>query len=107
MSPGVIQYHALPHPDHGVEQIFGDRSRRHGLLSDGHHDRLLAGRGLCLDMRRIALHENEQAALGAGMFEGDRHQGFDEPVEKDLAGYGLGGFDHRPDIQLLQGRRIE
>src|SRR5579863_10406849 len=55
-------------------------------------------------MRRVASHEDEQAALRAGVFERDRHQDFDEPVEKDLAGYGLRGFGHRPDVQLLEGR---
>jgi hypothetical protein len=57
-------------------------------------------------MRRLALHENEQTPLGACMFERYRHQGFDEPVEEDLAGYRLRGFDHRPDVQLL-GRRAD
>ena len=52
-------------------------------------------------MRRTAAHENEQATLGAGVFERDRHQGFDQPVEKDLAGYGLRGLDHRPSVQLI------
>jgi hypothetical protein len=52
-------------------------------------------------MRRIALHENEHAALGAGVFERDRHQGFDQPVENNLRGNSLRGFDHRPDVQLL------
>ena len=60
--------------------------------------------GRCLDMRRIALHENEQAALGAGMFDCDRHQGFDQPVENDFSRNGLRGFDHRPGVHLL-GRR--
>src|SRR5271154_3568322 len=85
---------------------FGDRSRSYGLLSDGDHDRLLVGCRLRLDMRRIALHEDEQAALGAGMFERDRHQGFDQPVEKDLAGYSLRGLDDRLSVQLF-GRRAD
>ena len=38
------------------------------------------------------------------MFDGDPHQGFDEPVDYDLAGYGLRGLDHRADVQLLEGR---
>jgi hypothetical protein len=86
------------HPDHGVEQGFGDPSRGHGLLPDGDHDRLLIGCGRCLDIRRIALHENEQAALGAGMFERDRHHGFDQPLENNLCGNSLRGFHHRPDV---------
>src|ERR1700728_810512 len=38
------------------------------------------------------------------MFDGDPHQGFDEPVDYDLAGYGLRGLDDRADVQLLEGR---
>src|SRR5277367_2464284 len=38
------------------------------------------------------------------MFDVDPHQGFDELVDYDLAGYGLRGLDHRADVQLLEGR---
>src|SRR3984957_6174614 len=38
------------------------------------------------------------------MFDRDPHQGFDEPVDYDLAGYGLRGLDNPLDVQLLEGR---
>src|ERR1700722_10460443 len=38
------------------------------------------------------------------MFDRDPHQGFDEPVDYDLARYGLGGLDYPLDVQLLEGR---
>ena len=87
-----------------MEKGLGHVGRRHSLLSDCDLDRLLVGSGLGLDPRRVALQENEQAPLRAGMFERDRHQDFDEPVENDLAGYGLRGLDHRLNVQLLDGR---
>ena len=51
----------------------------------------------------VAVEKNEQAPLGAGMFERDRHQGFNEPIEHDLAGNGLRRLHHRAQLQLLDG----
>jgi len=42
-------------------------------------------------------------ALGAGLFERERHQGLDEPVEDDLPGDGLRGLDHGADVQVFDG----
>ena len=100
---GVIQDHALSRPDHGVEEGFGQLGRCHRFLSERDLDRLPVGPGLRFDPRRVAPEEDEQAALGAGLFERERHQGLDEPVEDDLTGDGLRGLDHRADVQVLDG----
>ena len=38
------------------------------------------------------------------MFDRDPQQRLDELTEDDLAGHRLRGLDHRPDIQLVDGR---
>src|SRR5690242_9447072 len=38
------------------------------------------------------------------MLQRDPHKRLDELVENDLARHRLRGLDHRPDIQLLEGR---
>ncbi len=61
--------------------------------------------GPCLrrDLRHIVSQKDKQATLGTGMFERERHQGFSEPVQKDLAGNGLRSLDYGADVKLLKG----
>src|SRR5258706_15122895 len=52
----------------------------------------------------VALEQDEQATLGAGMLDRDPQQRLDELAEFDLARHRLRGLEHRSDIQLLSGR---
>ena len=100
----VIQHHTLLRPDHVVKCGSGERQRIYGRLSNGNLDSALAGRRLRYVLRLVAPEKNEQATLGAGMLDRDPHQRFDELAEYDLTRHRLGSLDHRPDVQLLDGR---
>src|SRR6195256_2885979 len=52
----------------------------------------------------VSGEQDEQASLGAGMLDRDPQERLDELTEDDLAGYRLRGLEHRPDVQLLDGR---
>src|SRR6266850_5145618 len=56
-----------------------------------------------------AWKQDEQATLGAGMFDRDPQKRLDELIKDDLAGHGLRGFDDARYIELLDwganGRR--
>src|SRR5215470_8943606 len=101
LGQGVIQKHDSLRPDHGVQKGLGQVRRCRYLLSQRDLDRLPVGYSLRFDLRRVATKQNEQAALGAGMLERERHQGFDQALQNDLTGDGLRGRDHRADIELL------
>src|ERR1700722_917130 len=106
---GVVQNQALPCPEYGAEQRFRHLRRRHRLLPELDLDRLVLSSGLGFDPRRIAPQENEQAAFGPGMFECQRHQGLDEPIEYDFAGNSLRGLHHGPrneNFMILCGRGL-
>src|ERR1700675_3113 len=66
----------------------------------------MAGAGLPFrrDPWLIDREQDEQATLGAGMLYGNPQQRLDEFTEEDLAGHRLCGLEHRPHIQLLDGR---
>src|ERR1700716_2394524 len=63
-----------------------------------------AARRFRRDAWLVAWEQDEQATLGAGMFDRDPQERLDELTEDDLAGHRLRGLEHRPDIQLLEGR---
>src|ERR1700682_148546 len=63
-----------------------------------------AARRFRRDAWLVAWEQDEQATLGAGMFDRDPQERLDELAEDDLAGHRLRGLEHRPDIQLLDGR---
>jgi hypothetical protein len=63
-----------------------------------------AGRRFCRDPWLVGGEQDEQTALGAGMFDRDPQQRLYEFTENDLAGHRLRGLEHGPDIQLLDGR---
>src|SRR5437588_9521690 len=63
-----------------------------------------AGRRFRRDPWLVAREQNEQATLGAGVLDRDPQERLDELTEDDLAGHRLGGLEHRPDIQPLDGR---
>src|SRR5260370_3480476 len=51
-----------------------------------------------------AWKQDEQATLGAGMFDRDPQKRLDELIKDDLAGHGLRGFDDARYIELLDWR---
>src|SRR6202171_1222190 len=63
-----------------------------------------AARRFRRDAWLVAWEQDEQATLGAGMFDRDPQERLDELPEDDLAGHRLRRLEHRPDIQLLDGR---
>src|ERR1700682_1357772 len=63
-----------------------------------------AARRFRRDAWLVAWEQDEQATLGAGVCDRDPQERLDELTEDDLAGYRLRGLEHRPDIQLLDGR---
>src|ERR1700744_4009795 len=64
----------------------------------------LAGRRFGRDPWLGAWKQNEQAALGAGVFERDPQKRLDELAKDDLAGHGLRGFDAALYIELRARR---
>src|ERR1700716_2143065 len=63
-----------------------------------------AARRFRRDAWLVAWEQDEQATLGAGMFDRDPQERLNELTEDDLAGHRLRGLEHRSDIQLLDGR---
>src|SRR5882672_12364041 len=87
-----------------MEHGFGKLGRRRGRLAQRDLNLAAAGRRFRRDPWLVALEQDEQATLGAGMFDRDPQQRLDELTEDDLTGHRLRGLEHRPDIQPLDWR---
>jgi hypothetical protein len=55
-------------------------------------------------LRLVAPEQDEQAAIGSCMLDGNHHQGLDKLAEHDFAGDSLRSLDYCPEIKLLDGR---
>jgi hypothetical protein len=104
LHQGVIKDHTFPRPDHGVEHGFGKFGRRHGRPAQHDLNPATAGHRFRFDPWLVAREQDEQATLGAGMLDRDPQQCLDELIEDDLAGHRMRSLEHRPDIQLPDGR---
>src|SRR6202166_2274614 len=87
-----------------MQHGFGKLGRRRGCVAQRDLNLAKAGRRSRRDSWLVAREQDEQATLGAGMFDRDPQERLDELTEDDLAGHRLRGLEHRPDIQPLDGR---
>src|SRR6202166_5162762 len=87
-----------------MQHGFGKLGRRRGCVAQRDLNLAKAGRRSRRDSWLVAREQDEQAALGAGMFDRDPQERLDELAEFDLTRHRLRRLEHRPDIQLLNWR---
>ena len=80
-----------------------------GLLLGGHRHRHLdpaeGSNRLGFDTKTALTRYEQQPAFGAGAFDGDGHDPFDEGVEDDLSGDGLRHFHHGCKVEVPARQR--
>ena len=108
MPRGVVEEHDLPSAHGDLDDRVGERGL--GPVRAADDDVLAAGQGLGLGAELGAVHEEEDAALGAGVFQRKPHEHVDQPLELHLAGDGLRQLDHRRAVEVPDrngdGRRL-
>jgi hypothetical protein len=68
-----------------LQNRFGQVLRGRGHPGLAHHDTVGFGRRLCLDALSPRVLKDQEASVGTGVLESDRHERLDELVEHDLA----------------------
>src|SRR5258708_37471126 len=100
----IIEDHALARLNHVMKRGLGEIRWRDGRLSNTRLDAAVAGDGLRLDLRFVALEQDKQTSLGPCMLHRDSHEFFDQLGEHDLTGECLRGLYDSLDVQLHDRR---
>jgi hypothetical protein len=100
----VIQDHARARALDMPQDAFGQVLRRRRFPQLSHHDAAAFCRCQRLDALSIRAMQDQEAAIGAGMFQGGRQERLDELVQHDFAGQAARHAQDRFEIQACEGR---
>src|SRR3982074_5119 len=67
-------------------------------------DPVAAGPGFRSDSKFLPMWQDQEAALGSSVFDGNHHERFDQLLQHNLPSNSLRRLHYRPQVQLLNRR---